>query len=475
MKLGIVGLAAVTVQAAPASATHNRVGRFTAYPVPAPAGAPGCSAQALATGPDGSVYAALGSRATIAKLPVPPSHNGDFSFYEYPPSDVFPGFNVPGSPRFSPTAGFPAGSQQMRRHTHDLAFRGNTIGVSNPHVRPGPTGFASELSLLNSDLTPVAVTAPDATPSPADNPPVPGARRTGYMIPNQRNAGTFTFLGGITPGPGGFYAVTSEGDLEEISYIPRDGGIVSYIVNLEDTPGVSLEGPIVYANGYVWASATKTESDGEGGTRSTNNGVILRIDPSMGAGTGAEFSTEQGNGTDPVMIVRTPNITQFDAETGFHLGAATSGSLMVGSDGALWYTEQKRIIDPASTATPPANITVAGGRIARLDPKTGLVTHFSLPSDANPVSLTSAGGKVYFTSAAQRAGTPAASGENYLGRLDPATGKVDKAFVPATAGVVLRSMGDVVTGGDGNVYFGYAAGMPPAPAQCSIGRFRVPA
>ena len=237
MTIGIAGLAVTMVQVGPVGATHNRVGRFTAYPVPAPAGAPGCTTQALATGPDGGVYAALGSRATIAKLPVPPSHNGDFSFYEYPPSDVFPNFNTAGDP----ARGFPPGSQRMRVHTHDLAFRGNTIGVSNPHVRPGPTGFASEVSLLDSMLMPVAVTAPDSTPSPADNPPVPGARRTGYMIPNERDVGNQTFLGGVTPGPGGFYAVTSEFEgPEEISYIPRDGGIVTYIVNLQSTPGCLL-------------------------------------------------------------------------------------------------------------------------------------------------------------------------------------------------------------------------------------------
>lgn len=376
------------------------------------AGGPNCSVPNMTVSPSGdAIYFSNGGRSDVFRMTTANQQGrgaGQFSI-----------FNFPDRP-------YPNNPRQTEVHVHDLAFNaaGNLV-VTNPHRNPGPTGVASGVSELTQALQ---------------------LLRT-VDIPNEREVGNQSFLGGITGAPNGdVWVVSSEfTGPEEITLVRRDGTTRSYVITPEGTEGPGLNGPLVFANGFVWASGVmqvfNTDTPEPTDTRATNIGVIVRLDPNSG------------------------EVTLFDRHEGF-----VPGRMVVGPDGAIWYVEQQRVPNPMfdpNVPRSPRYFTGATGRIARLDPRTQQVSHYALPQGSNPVGLTFGGdGRIYFTSSAP-AGTAAnpTNARQFVGALDPRTGQVQEFATPAGA----TNLGDIATGQAGDVYFSFRT----AAGECAIGQLWV--
>ena len=159
-------------------------------------------------------------------------------------------------------------------------------------------------------------------------------------------------------------------------------------------------------------------------------------------GTGCTAEAQPGNGTEEERSAAAVPLVEAAAEVvEFEIPRedAFPHDPAVGSDGIVWYTDQRNSfigrLDPATgeirdypTPTPssgPHGITVAPdggvwytaqrtGRLGRLDPSTGEITEYPLPAGGgDPHTLIWHDVSVWFT----------VQGGNRIGRLDPATGE----------------------------------------------------
>lgn len=415
---------------------------------PATAGSP-CSIPNITASPSGdAIYFSNGGRSDVFRMTTADRQGrsaGEFSIFN------FPDMPYPNNPRQSET------------HVHDLAVAPDgTLWVVNVHRRPGPTGRAAAVVEFSPTLE----------------------RLRTIDIPNEPEVGNQSFTGGITVAPNGdVWLVSSEfTGPEEITLVRRDGSVRTYVITPEDTPGPSLQGPLVFANGYVWATGVLQEFNRDTAdptdTRATNIGVVVRLDPNAGTVTRETITPSTDPqyypaGTAPTAsapftteVVRNAGVTLFDQHAGY-----VPGRIVVGPDGDLWYVEQQRVLNPAWTPTSPRTVprffTGATGRIARLDPATGQVTHYQLPAGSNPTGLTFGGdGAIWFTSDAPAAGANNPTGARaFIGRLDPATGQVTEFAAPAGA----TNLRDIDTGQAGDVYFSFRT----AEGECAIGQIWV--
>ncbi|MDQ3679593.1 MAG: hypothetical protein M3378_03425 [Actinomycetota bacterium] len=420
MRVFAITAVAAGVVASPAGAQQRpAAGTTTGYVPPATllgddgqpaAGGPGCSVPNITASPSGdAIYFSNGGRSDVFRMTTANQKGegaGQFSI-----------FNFPDRP-------YSTNPNQREVHVHDLSFNaaGNLV-VTNPHRNPGPTGVASGVGQLTQALQLV----------------------NNVDIPNEPEVGNQSFLGGIYGAPNGdVWVVSSEfTGPEEITLVRPDGTTRSYVITPEGQPGPSLGGPLVFANGYVWATGSmtvlNTDTPDPTDTRASDVGVVVRLDPNTG------------------------QVTLVDQHAGY-----IPGRMELGPDGAIYYVEQQRVANPmfgmpGAPFNTPRYFTGATGRIARLDPATGQATHYTLPAGSNPVGLTFGGdGRIWFTSAAP-AGTAAnpTGARQFVGALDTDSGQVQEFATPAGA----RGLADIDTGQAGDVYFSYQT----AAGQCAIG------
>jgi virginiamycin B lyase len=135
-----------------------------------------------------------------------------------------------------------------------------------------------------------------------------------------------------------------------------------------------------------------------------------------------------------------PTIHKVDPETGAVIASFTAvtagmGGLIAGTD-AIWYNLEGDT-EGAGTNTDP------GETIGRLDPDTGAITEFTLPTDSGPARIAEGFGYIWYT------GIP----DNVIGRLDPDTGDVVEYPIP-TAGAAPAA----ITVGPDYVWFGEVDG-----------------
>ncbi len=128
-------------------------------------------------------------------------------------------------------------------------------------------------------------------------------------------------------------------------------------------------------------------------------------------------------------------------------------SITVGSDHALWFTEE------------------SGRRVDRLDPSTGAVTEYPLYTRTPTDIVSGSDGDLYF---AEQADYSHGSGALLIGQIDPTTGVRVDLTPPRAFGPNFAIDGDAA-GADGDLYFGNLNKiLQLAPSTGAMRVFRLP-
>lgn len=393
--LGAVSLV-VPLAASPAAA-RPKVGTITQYQVPPPASAPGAAIPSITIGPDGNLWfgshIGAGPGATDAylvrmNLPSTPSQGVSFDSRVLPKSEPFP-----------------LRPEGLTRHAHDVeSGPDGNLWVTTPHVRPGPTGKPSEITVFDTDFN------------------VIGA----YAIQAPAMAGVFIPTMGLTQGPDGrmwgLDARFQRVFVIDPSVAPDPDLLVNSgnaVVGLERLPA-ELRQPGDYDAGDIFDLNPQTEPDVLPG-EATYAGIVAGPDGNLWI-----QARQTGNETQGYML----RMTTAGVVTGqFAIPRQTDsrpGRLTVGPDGALWFTQPN------------------DGQVGRITTD-GVVTEYDLPAGSRPHGITTGGdGALWFTSS----DSPATNFLSYVGRLHPATGEITTFPLEADA-----TADDITLGPDGNLYF----------------------